>query len=83
VVGYVVVELIDGCAHIEHVSAEPGRQGQGPVQALINEVERRAACRVHLFVQCPDLDFRKRQCVGYDHRWGGRTEFLSSGLPLV
>ncbi|MHB1783023.1 MAG: GNAT family N-acetyltransferase [Acidimicrobiales bacterium] len=28
VVGYVVVELIDGCAHIEQMSVEPGHQGQ-------------------------------------------------------
>ena len=43
VVGYVVVELIDRCAHIEQVSVEPGRQGQGLGRALINEVERWAA----------------------------------------
>lgn len=36
---YVVVELIDGCAHIEQVSVEPGHQGQGLGRALINEVE--------------------------------------------
>jgi GNAT superfamily N-acetyltransferase len=34
VVGYVVVELIDGCAHIEQVSVEPGYQGQGLGRAL-------------------------------------------------
>lgn len=40
-------------------------------------------CRVHLFVQCPDQDFRGRLCVGYDHRWDGRIEVSSSRLPLV
>lgn len=43
VVGYVVVELIDGCAHIEQVSVEPGHQGQGLGRALIYEVEGWAA----------------------------------------
>jgi len=43
VVGYVVVELIDRCAHIEQVSVEPGYQGQGPGRGLINEVEGWAA----------------------------------------
>jgi len=40
-------------------------------------------CRVHLFAQCPDLDFRRRKCVGYDHRWDLRIEVSSSGLPRV
>ncbi|MHB1516742.1 MAG: GNAT family N-acetyltransferase [Acidimicrobiales bacterium] len=43
VVGYVVVEVIDGCAHVEQVSVEPGHQGQGLGRALIYEVESWAA----------------------------------------
>ncbi len=43
VVGYVVVEVVDGCAHIEQVSVEPGHQGQGLGRALIDEVESWAA----------------------------------------
>lgn len=45
VLGYVVVELIDGCAHIEQVSVEPDHQGQGMGRGLIDEVERWAAGR--------------------------------------
>lgn len=45
VVGYVVVELIDGCAHVEQISVDPEHQGQGLGQALIDEVERWAAAR--------------------------------------
>ncbi len=45
VVGYVVVEVVDGCAHIEQVSVEPGHQGQGLGRALIYEVESWAAAR--------------------------------------
>ncbi|MCU4185639.1 GNAT family N-acetyltransferase [Acidiferrimicrobium sp. IK] len=43
VVGYVVVELVDRCAHIEQVSVAPSRQGHGLGRALIDEVERWAA----------------------------------------
>jgi ribosomal protein S18 acetylase RimI-like enzyme len=45
VVGYVVVEMVDGCAHIEQVSVEPGHQGHGLGRALIYEVEGWAAAR--------------------------------------
>lgn len=45
VVGYVVVEPIDRCAHIEHVSVHPEHQGQGMGRMLIGEVERWAATR--------------------------------------
>lgn len=43
VVGYVVVELIDGCAHVEQLSVRPSHQGQGLGRALLAEVERWAA----------------------------------------
>jgi GNAT superfamily N-acetyltransferase len=43
VVGYVVVDLIDGCAHVEQVTVEPDHQGQGLGRALIDEVDRWAA----------------------------------------
>ena len=43
VLGYAVVELIDGFAHVEQVSVKPEHQGQGLGRALISEVERWAA----------------------------------------
>ncbi len=45
VVGSVVVDVIDGCAHIEQISVDPERQGRGLGRALIDEVERWAAGR--------------------------------------
>lgn len=44
-VGYLIVELIDGCAHIEQLSVAPGHQGHGLGRRLIDEVERWAAAR--------------------------------------
>jgi GNAT superfamily N-acetyltransferase len=40
VVGYVVVDVIDRCAHIEQVSVDPAHQGSGLGCALVDEVER-------------------------------------------
>ena len=40
VVGYVLVDVIDGCAHIEQVSVTPAHQGQGAGRALIDQVTR-------------------------------------------
>lgn len=37
-VGYVLVDVIDGCAHIEQVSVTPAHQGQGAGRALIDRV---------------------------------------------
>jgi GNAT superfamily N-acetyltransferase len=39
IVGYVVVDLVDGCAHVEQLSVERTRQGEGFGKALIAEVE--------------------------------------------
>lgn len=39
VVGYVLVDDVDGCAHIEQVSVEPGHQGRGVGRALIDHVD--------------------------------------------
>jgi GNAT superfamily N-acetyltransferase len=39
VVGYVIVDLVDGCAHIEQLSVERTRQGEGFGKALVSEVE--------------------------------------------
>ncbi len=38
-VGYVAVDLVDGCAHIEQISVLPGHQGRGLARTLIEEVE--------------------------------------------
>jgi GNAT superfamily N-acetyltransferase len=39
-VGFVVVDVVDGAAHIEQVSVVPGHQGRGVGRALIDQVER-------------------------------------------
>ena len=39
-VGYVLVDVVDGNAHIEQVSVLPERQGQGVGRALIEQVRR-------------------------------------------
>lgn len=40
VMGYVLVDDVDGCAHIEQVSVGPDHQGRGVGRALIDRVER-------------------------------------------
>ncbi|GAA0959308.1 GNAT family N-acetyltransferase [Kribbella koreensis] len=42
-VGFVLVKLVDGCAHIEQVSVHPAHGRQGIGRALIDEVGRWAA----------------------------------------
>jgi GNAT superfamily N-acetyltransferase len=37
-VGYVLVDTVDGCAHIEQVTVSPDHQGAGIGRALIDEV---------------------------------------------
>lgn len=37
-IGYVVVDVIDGCAHVEQVSVDPGYQDRGVGQALLDKV---------------------------------------------
>lgn len=39
-IGYVLVDVIDGCAHIEQVSVRPDRQGSGTGRALLDTVRR-------------------------------------------
>lgn len=42
-VGYVVVDVIDGCAHVEQVSVDPDHQGAGIGRELLDEVKAWAA----------------------------------------
>ena len=39
VTGYVIVEVVDGCAHVEQLSVLPEQQGRGHGRRLLNEVE--------------------------------------------
>lgn len=38
VIGYVLVDVVDGCAHVEQVSVLPDRQGAGVGRALLDQV---------------------------------------------
>ena len=40
VVGYVLVDLVDGAAHVEQLSVHPDHQGQGVGRALLDHVAR-------------------------------------------
>jgi len=40
VVGFVIVDMLDGVAHIEQVSVVPAQQGRGVGRALIDQVRR-------------------------------------------
>jgi GNAT superfamily N-acetyltransferase len=42
-IGYVLVDIVDGCAHVEQVSVLPDRQGVGVGRALLEQVRRWAA----------------------------------------
>ena len=44
-IGYVLVDTVDGCAHIEQVTVSPDHQGAGIGRALIDEVHRWAVER--------------------------------------
>ena len=44
-IGYVLVDTVDGCAHIEQVTVSPDHQGAGIGRALIDEVHRWARQR--------------------------------------
>ena len=39
VAGYVLVEVVDGCAHVEQISVAPDRQGSGLGRALLARVD--------------------------------------------
>jgi GNAT superfamily N-acetyltransferase len=38
VVGYVIADVVDGCAHVEQVSVHPDHQGRGVGRALLDRV---------------------------------------------
>jgi GNAT superfamily N-acetyltransferase len=42
-VGYVIVDLVDGNAHVEQVSVQPNHQGTGVGRALLEQVQVWAA----------------------------------------
>lgn len=44
-IGYVVVDVVDGDAHIEQISVHPDHQGRGLAHALIDQVRAWAAAR--------------------------------------
>ena len=44
-VGFVVVDVVDGCAHVEEVSVRPEHGGQGHGAALLRQVEAWATKR--------------------------------------
>lgn len=44
-VGYVVVDVVDGCAHVEQVSVRPDHQGTGVGRALLDRVAAWAQAR--------------------------------------
>lgn len=39
-VGYVLVDVVDGCAHVEQVTVRPDHQGSGVGRALLEQVRR-------------------------------------------
>lgn len=39
-VGSIVVDVVDGCAHVEQLVVHPDHQGRGLGRALLDEVER-------------------------------------------
>ena len=45
VVGYVVVDLVDGQVHVEQISIDPGAQGRGLGRALLDRVDEFARGR--------------------------------------
>ena len=42
IVGYVLVEVVDGTAHVEQISVDPSAQGRGVAQSLLARVEEYA-----------------------------------------
>jgi GNAT superfamily N-acetyltransferase len=45
VAGYVVVDAVDGCAHVEQITVAPDHQGRGLARDMLDEVARWARSR--------------------------------------
>lgn len=58
-IGYVIVDVVDGAAHIEQISVRPDRQGSGVGRSLIDRVRRwakvagRSSLTLTAFVDVP------------------------------
>jgi GNAT superfamily N-acetyltransferase len=47
IVGYAVVDVVDGCGHLEQISVDPAAQGRGVGRALVTHVEEWARGQGH------------------------------------
>ena len=70
-VGYLIAELVDGCAHIEQVSVHPHHAGQRIGEALIETLTRWAAAR-----GLPALTLRTFKDVPWNAPYYERIGFL-------
>jgi GNAT superfamily N-acetyltransferase len=82
VIGFVVVDLVDGCAHVEEVAVTPAHGGRGVGTALIDHVARWAASRA-----LPAVTLTTFRDVAWNRPWYERIGFrvvrddeLSPGL---
>src|ERR1019366_526115 len=61
------------------------RAGPNEAKSLVRRprptTPRKETCRVHLFVQCPDLELHGAPACGYDHRREGGDEARRGACP--